>query len=58
MTLIEALCLVNSGWTTEEEHTLHLQARKIIWGEARRLHLQNLINKSEQELAKMEKPNA
>lgn len=58
MTLIEALCLLEAGWGTAEEHALYLQARKIVWGEARRLHLQNQIKNSQQELAKLEKTNA
>ena len=40
MILIEALCIKEQGWGTEEERLLHGKASSLISKEAQRLHLE------------------
>jgi hypothetical protein len=53
MTLVEALCIKEQGWGTEEERLLHGKASSLISKEAQRLHLEyqkQLIEKKLQNL--------
>jgi len=39
LTLLQALCLIRTGWSTEEERQLFLMAEDIIRQESKRLQL-------------------
>ena len=39
LTLIQALCLTRTGWSTEEDRQLYLMAEEVIRQESKRLQL-------------------
>jgi hypothetical protein len=39
LTLIEALCIINRGWSGKTEEELVLYAQEVVAKEAKRLHL-------------------
>jgi len=39
LTLIQALCITRTGWSTEEERQLYLTAQNIVQQESKRLYL-------------------
>lgn len=52
MTIVEALCIVQCGWTTEQEHELLSKAEDKLHEESKFLHLKYQKDKAEQLLDK------
>jgi len=50
LTIEESLCVMEAGWSTDEEKELLDLACKVIRTEARRLHAQHAIEKRQQEI--------
>jgi hypothetical protein len=57
MTLIEALCIKEQGWGTEEERLLHGKASSLISKEAQRLHLEYQKRLIEEKLQNLKNDN-
>lgn len=57
MTLIEALCIKEQGWGTEEERLLHGKASSLISKEAQRLHLEYQKQLIEEKLQNLKNDN-
>lgn len=49
LTLTQALCIVNSGWLTDAEHKLYLEAQSMVYKEARRLKIDREIDATTEE---------
>ena len=57
LTLIEALCIKEQGWGTEEERLLHGKASSLISKEAQRLHLEYQKQLIEEKLQNLKNDN-
>ena len=55
LTLIQALCLTRTGWSTEEEKQLFLMAEEVIRQESKRLQLTYKKELIENELKQINK---
>lgn len=50
MSLIEALCVINTGWSTDEEHDIFIEAHNVVSKESKRI----VLNKKLENLDKDE----
>ena len=57
LTLIEALCIKENGWDSEEEKQLHDKASSLILKESQRLHLEYQIQLKEEKLRNLKAGN-
>lgn len=57
LTLIQALCLTRTGWSTEEGRELYLMAENIVREESRRLQLTYKKGLIENELKQIDSKN-